>query len=317
MINVYEQLADCSRRRILGELRSGPKRVSDLVESLKLKQPNVSNHLAKLREKQIVTAEKSGREVFYRFATPGIRAIIDAALSAPMSNGGCGNLDKLAQTLSEAALDGEDQAALDVVNRLLFSAVPPLDIYECVISRAMQIVGELYVAGEIDVGKEHLATETIQRILTRIALSNCPSNQLGLRALLGCGPNSFHTLGLRIVGDYLRSRGWSTRFLGANVPNEAFCRAVEDYDPAVVLVSCCSEETTLPTIRLLRDLSNLKSKQDFALGVGGHIASNEAGEFISAGADFVTQSLTEFTLVHLPKIEKPEQTQGSAPAQIG
>ena len=42
-------------------LRVGRKSVSELVHLTHLKQPNVSNHLAKMREQGLVRAERSGR----------------------------------------------------------------------------------------------------------------------------------------------------------------------------------------------------------------------------------------------------------------
>ncbi len=44
MIHVYEELGDTSRRRLLSELREGPRTVSDLVLATFMKQPNVSSH---------------------------------------------------------------------------------------------------------------------------------------------------------------------------------------------------------------------------------------------------------------------------------
>src|SRR5262249_41955731 len=63
-------LAEPSRRMILETLRFAPKTVSELVQATHLKQPNVSNHLAKMREHGIVRAERSGRHVYYSIAMP-------------------------------------------------------------------------------------------------------------------------------------------------------------------------------------------------------------------------------------------------------
>jgi MerR family transcriptional regulator, light-induced transcriptional regulator len=63
-------LAEPSRRALLENLRFGPKTVSELVQATQLKQPNVSNHLAKMRLQGIVRAERMGRQVYYSLSMP-------------------------------------------------------------------------------------------------------------------------------------------------------------------------------------------------------------------------------------------------------
>jgi methanogenic corrinoid protein MtbC1/DNA-binding transcriptional ArsR family regulator len=63
-------LAEPSRRALLENLRFGQKSVTELVNATQLKQPNVSNHLAKMRQQGIVRAERIGRQVYYSLSTP-------------------------------------------------------------------------------------------------------------------------------------------------------------------------------------------------------------------------------------------------------
>ena len=65
-----QALAEPSRRAILESLRFGQKSVTELVVATRLKQPNVSNHLAKMRVQNIVRAERIGRQVYYSIAMP-------------------------------------------------------------------------------------------------------------------------------------------------------------------------------------------------------------------------------------------------------
>ena len=70
-------LSDPSRQRILDLLRSGERRVSDVVEATALSQPNVSKHLRCLRGCGLVVSEKRGREVVYSLAD-GLEEVLDA-----------------------------------------------------------------------------------------------------------------------------------------------------------------------------------------------------------------------------------------------
>ena len=59
-------MADPDRLRIVTALRTGPKAVGELAESLPMELANVSHHLGVLRVSQIVLVEKQGRQRVYR-----------------------------------------------------------------------------------------------------------------------------------------------------------------------------------------------------------------------------------------------------------
>ncbi|MBX4198098.1 metalloregulator ArsR/SmtB family transcription factor [Candidatus Parcubacteria bacterium] len=54
-----------SRYKILELLMSGPKTVTELVDSIGLTQPAVSQHLATLKSCELVESIKKGQEVYY------------------------------------------------------------------------------------------------------------------------------------------------------------------------------------------------------------------------------------------------------------
>ena len=80
---VLKALADPTRLRMVGLLRSGEICVCHLYASLKISQPKASRHLAYLRRAGVVRAEKRGLWVYYTLATeltPAARALLDAAV---------------------------------------------------------------------------------------------------------------------------------------------------------------------------------------------------------------------------------------------
>jgi hypothetical protein len=58
---LFRGFADASRLAILEALRAKPLSVSDIVRATGLNQPNVSNHLACLRDCGLVASEQAGR----------------------------------------------------------------------------------------------------------------------------------------------------------------------------------------------------------------------------------------------------------------
>ena len=76
---LFRGFADPSRLALLEELRAGPRTVSELVAATGLSQPNVSGHLACLKDCGLVTGRQEGRFVTYALADPRIDAVLRGA----------------------------------------------------------------------------------------------------------------------------------------------------------------------------------------------------------------------------------------------
>jgi DNA-binding transcriptional ArsR family regulator len=71
-------LAHESRLKILCLLCESEKSVSELEQMLALRQPTVSQQLARLRTDGLVTTRRDGKTVYYRLASDETRVIIEA-----------------------------------------------------------------------------------------------------------------------------------------------------------------------------------------------------------------------------------------------
>jgi ArsR family transcriptional regulator len=77
---IFQALAHPTRIAILDLLREGELTVGAFGERLGLEQANLSQHLAVLRAKQIVTTRKTGTQVFYSVRDPLIFKVLDLML---------------------------------------------------------------------------------------------------------------------------------------------------------------------------------------------------------------------------------------------
>lgn len=75
----FKALAHPIRIRIVDCLRGGEKGVNELSETLQLEPANVSQQLAVLRVRNIVTGRKSGSSVFYSVSDPALFKLLDVA----------------------------------------------------------------------------------------------------------------------------------------------------------------------------------------------------------------------------------------------
>ncbi len=78
VIALTQALADPLRLGILRELMGGAATVSELTALTGATQPNVSNHLALLRERGLVRATREGRQMRYELRDPAVASLIEA-----------------------------------------------------------------------------------------------------------------------------------------------------------------------------------------------------------------------------------------------
>jgi DNA-binding transcriptional ArsR family regulator len=69
---ICQTLANPKRLEIIDRLRDGEMPVSELAEAMGISQANLSQHLAVMRQKGIVTTRREGLSVYYRLSNPKI-----------------------------------------------------------------------------------------------------------------------------------------------------------------------------------------------------------------------------------------------------
>ena len=69
---ICQTLANPKRLEIIDRLRDGEIPVSELAEAMGISQANLSQHLAVMRQKGIVTTRREGLSVYYRLSNPKI-----------------------------------------------------------------------------------------------------------------------------------------------------------------------------------------------------------------------------------------------------
>ncbi len=75
--SVCQTLSNPKRLEIIDRLRSGEMSVTGLAEVTGIRQVNLSQHLALMREKGIVIGRREGINVYYRLSNPKITQACD------------------------------------------------------------------------------------------------------------------------------------------------------------------------------------------------------------------------------------------------
>ncbi|HUI82026.1 MAG TPA: metalloregulator ArsR/SmtB family transcription factor [Bryobacteraceae bacterium] len=75
--SIFQALGHTTRIAIVEMLRNGELSAGEIQERLGIEQANVSQHLAILRNRQILVNRKEGNQVFYSLSNPVLVEVLD------------------------------------------------------------------------------------------------------------------------------------------------------------------------------------------------------------------------------------------------
>ena len=145
-----------------------------------------------------------------------------------------GLLEDAAARLLAAIRHYDESAAYSVLDECL-AAFGLEQVLSQVVLPTLKEVGDRWELGEIDISREHFASNLIRGRL--LALARFWGRGTGPLALLACAPGETHDITLLAFALVLRSHSWRILFLGADTPIATLAEAAETTRPAVVVVT--------------------------------------------------------------------------------
>ena len=176
--------------------------------------------------------------------------------------------DLTPEILAAFLTDGDEPVARWALAEVLRGQSRAL-VYDTFVRDTMHIVGERWASGRWTVSEEHLATQTLARVLTSLAPDDARSERLGPQAVLAGVAGEEHAIGLILLDHLLRESGWSVAQLGPNVPVDDLVRFAAKFEARLVALSASHEdrsESLRDTIVALRALPAAP-----AIMIGGQI----------------------------------------------
>jgi methanogenic corrinoid protein MtbC1 len=175
---------------------------------------------------------------------------------------------------AEAVLRGPGAAGRPVYEDITHAILP-----------ALAEIGRRWERNELAIHEEHLATETIVRVLAGLVTAGSAEPTHGT-ALVSCVPKDEHQVLPMALGAYLELRGWSVRSLGRGLPACEVALAADALNPDAIFLSVAMLSRlsdALDVIALLR-----RAKGDRRVFTGGRGAELGRTLLESAGAPVVT-----------------------------
>jgi DNA-binding transcriptional ArsR family regulator len=275
---------------ILRALATGPFTVNELVKLTGLSQPNVSNHLARLRARHWVRSQRQGRNIFYSIAHPAVSQFLHALAGIreaviPESPDDAAQLLQLESDYLAAILMSSFEEAAAVVEQAVASGIGWDIVYLRVFRPSLERMGTLWAEQGLPVSVEHAATAITLRLMHRLhpirgaILSRVngarPARRADAgsggrrRAIVACVPGELHAVGARMVADFLIAMEWDVLFLDANVPAPALVEAAIRYLPHAVFLSATTPDRGDAITDSLTALHTWRADRPLPLLAGG------------------------------------------------
>lgn len=146
-------------------------------------------------------------------------------------------LSETARACLDALLAGDCERAEACILRGLEQGIEMEALYLDVLQSCQRELGRLWQMNRISVAKEHYCSACTRSIMAQLISSSPKPEPNGRWAVATCVVGELHDLGLAMVCDFLRMRGWNTQYVGANLPPEEIIGALVERKATLLAVS--------------------------------------------------------------------------------
>ncbi|MDH7501806.1 MAG: B12-binding domain-containing protein [Verrucomicrobiota bacterium] len=141
------------------------------------------------------------------------------------------------EELVDCLVVGDRNGAQQLLQVQRAAGLPAADLILRLILPAMAEIGRLWERNELAVFEEHLASETILRLLAGLTAGEMNLARAGCTAMVSCAPGDQHQILPAALTAYLELRGWNVRSLGRSLPSGQIALAAAQVKPAALFLS--------------------------------------------------------------------------------
>ncbi len=193
----------------------------------------------------------------------------------------------------KAVVAGDEEAAIDVANKVIAEGLNPIDIISEGFAKGMIEVGDLFAKEDYALPEVLLSAGAMQDAMD-VLDPHIPrqdvKEKMGV-VVLGTVQGDIHEIGKRIVGTMLEVYGFEVHDLGADVPIEKFIEKAKELKADIVATSALMTTTMMSQKKLEEALKEAGLRDDVKTMVGGAAVTKEWADTI--GADGYGQDVTE------------------------
>jgi trimethylamine corrinoid protein len=201
--------------------------------------------------------------------------------------------DELVKQAMQAVIDGDEDAAMEVANKVIAEGINPVEIINEGFTSGMTQVGDGFAKEEIPLPGVLVAAEAMTKAI-EIMEPHIPKEQVAEKlgtVVLGTIEGDIHDIGKRIVATMLRVYGFQVEDLGRDVPIDAFVEKAKELN-ADIVGSSSLMTTTMGGQRLLEEaLQKAGIRDKVKTMVGGAATTQDWADRI--GADCYAEDVND------------------------
>lgn len=197
----------------------------------------------------------------------------------------------LSEIMYNTLLEGNRENTFQYFNLLYANRISQTEIFDRILFPAFVTIGTKWMEKKLGVEQEHLASNTALHAVFKLQEHVVKKQKHGGIALCGCLEEEYHELGITCVNNALEANGWTTYYLGPNLPVESFIDAVEHYVPDIVCLSTMTPKSQRWLIQQCGALRETTELINAKLIVGGIAAADKLKRKIPA--DYVPESIAD------------------------
>ena len=180
------------------------------------------------------------------------------------------------EEIKEIIIDGDDEAAAEVVEEALAAGVDPLDILNNGLMAGADVVGERFETGEFFLPELMLtgralkaAMAVLETSLQAVYAKNPDLQKQSGIVVIGTVHRDIHDIGKNMVSSMLTASGFEVHDLGVDVPIKTMLAKAREVNADIIGCSALLT-TSMPIMRdLLKLLEATGEREQFKVIVGG------------------------------------------------
>ncbi|MGP4077003.1 MerR family transcriptional regulator [Halobacillus sp. K22] len=189
----------------------------------------------------------------------------ESAVNVSSNTESSNQLEILGDDLLNALLSFEESEAQQKLDHA-FSLFTPETVAIDIIGPLLVKIGDLWEESRITSAHEHFASHFLRSRMGMMLLS-IPTDAMLPKALLVCGPNERHELGLLIFALFMKRKGYDVIYLGQSIAGGDIDIVIDEIEPLYMFMSCTLKKNIPITVSLAESLQ--KQFPELKIGLGG------------------------------------------------
>ncbi len=185
------------------------------------------------------------------------------------------------EQIKSAIINGHEESIVELIEQALREGRTPVEISQCAIVSALEIVGKDFGAGKIFLPQVMLSAEVVKKGFERLKDElKAEKKQKIARVIFATVEGDVHDIGKNIVIAMLENFGFEVIDLGKNVPSRRIIEVAKEKKPNIIALSALMTTTMVKmkeVIELLR-----KQGMEIKVAVGGAAVTEEFARKIGA-----------------------------------